>query len=80
IHLSICNTDPNTSTTLTCDLRGIHATSVTGQVLTADTITAHNTFDNPNTLYPANFNGATLNGTALSIDLPAKSVIVLKIT
>jgi alpha-N-arabinofuranosidase len=80
VHLSLCNTDPNNAVTVTCAVRGLNPKSATGQVLTADTITAHNTFDEPEQIKPTAFNGATINGNDLSITLPAKSVVVLQLT
>jgi len=79
VHLSLCNTDSIYAITLTCAVRGLKANTVTGQILTADTITAHNTFDEPEKIKPAAFNGATINGDGLSIVLPAKSVVVLEL-
>jgi alpha-N-arabinofuranosidase len=40
---------------------------------------AHNTFDAPNNLKPADFNGAKLVDGGFSVKLPAKSVVVLAI-
>jgi alpha-N-arabinofuranosidase len=79
VHLSLCNTDPNNAIELTCGVRGLNLGTVTGQILTADTITAHNTFDEPEQIKPAVFNGATVNGNNLSIALPSKSVVVLEL-
>ncbi|MFT5367151.1 MAG: alpha-N-arabinofuranosidase [Candidatus Latescibacterota bacterium] len=79
VHLSLCNTDPNNAIELTCGVRGLNPNTVTGQILTADTITAHNTFDEPEQIKPAVFNGATVNGNNLSIALPSKSVVVLEL-
>ena len=50
---------------------------MTGRVLTASSITAHNTFGAPNAVQPAAFNGATLKGDTLDVKLPAKSVVIL---
>jgi alpha-N-arabinofuranosidase len=40
---------------------------------------AHNTFERPTAVQPAEFRGARLSGSTLTIDLPAKSVVVLEI-
>ena len=37
---------------------------------------AHNTFDKPNNVQPAAFNGGKRKGDAWVFDLPAKSVVV----
>lgn len=77
VHVSFANTDPNKPITVTCKLAGVDATSVTGRVLTAEKITALNTFDAPDTVRPVAFNGAKISGDTLTVELPAKSVVVL---
>jgi len=52
---------------------------VTGRVLTADAMTAHNTFDQPDVIHPVTLD-ARLNGAALHVQLPSKSVVVLEIS
>lgn len=79
IHLSLCNTNPNSAIDISCAVRGLNPKSVSGQVLTADSITAHNTFDAPEQVKPTNFNGASINGSDLTIALPSKSVVVLEL-
>jgi alpha-N-arabinofuranosidase len=79
VHLSLCNLDPGRAANVSCELRGMSATGVTGRVLTAEAINAHNTFDRPDAVAPVAFDGATLSGNTLSLELPAKSVVVLEI-
>ncbi len=79
IHLSFANCDANRSIRVSAQLAGATAKQVTGRVLTAPTISAHNTFAQPDTVKPAPFTGATLAGTDLSVDLPAKSVVMLEL-
>ncbi|HON00965.1 MAG TPA: alpha-L-arabinofuranosidase C-terminal domain-containing protein, partial [Acidobacteriota bacterium] len=52
---------------------------VSGQILTASVMNAHNTFENPDTVRPAPFTGARFDGQNLMIDLPSKSVVALEI-
>ena len=80
IHLSLCNTNPNKAIDITCNVRGLTPNTVTGQILTGESITTHNTFDNPEQIQPTTFNGATINGNDLTIALPSKSVVVLELT
>jgi len=80
VHISLCNLDPTRDLDLLCDLRGMEATAVSGRVLTADAIDAHNTFDQPEAVCPAPFAGARLRPGGLSIQLPARSVVVLEVT
>ncbi len=79
IHLTICNFDPDNRIPLDCELRGSKAENVTGRVLTADTITAHNTFDNPETVKPTPFSSPKIEEGRLTANLPPKSVVVLTI-
>jgi alpha-N-arabinofuranosidase len=79
VLLTLCNLNPNTDVDLTCELRGMAASGVSGRILTADQMTAHNTFDNPNAVHPVAFEGARLGGNGLSIRMPAKSVVALTI-
>jgi alpha-N-arabinofuranosidase len=60
-------------------LDGINAGSVSGRVLTAPAINTHNTFDAPEAVKPAPFNGAQVSGGTLTVTLPAKSVVVLDV-
>ena len=79
IHISLCNLDPKNSAELICELRGDDATSVSGRVLTAEVINAHNTFENPKAIYPVEFRDFKLKDNVLTTMLPAKSVVVLEI-
>jgi alpha-N-arabinofuranosidase len=79
IHVTLANLDPDAGRTIAVDLRGATVSAVTGQILTAATMNAHNTFDAPNTIQPVPFRGARLSGGKLTIDLPAKSVVALEL-
>jgi len=79
VHLTLCNTNPNDSVELICELRGLNASSIAGRILTADTMTAHNTFDEPDRVAPKSFAGAKLLDESLNVVLPAMSVVVLEL-
>jgi alpha-N-arabinofuranosidase len=79
IHVSLCNLDPNAAQDFTCEVQGVRPTSVSGRVLTARDMTAHNTFEKPEAVKPAPFDGARLEGNAVRVNLPPKSVVVLEI-
>jgi alpha-L-arabinofuranosidase len=79
VHITLTNHDPNRARTLQTELRGVSARNVSGRILTANTMTAHNTFDRPNAVTPAEFRGARLQGNTLTVELPAKSVVVLEL-
>ncbi len=66
--------------TLTCPLIGETFKKVTGEVLTAGEMNSYNSFENPETVKTATFNGFTLKEGILSITMPSKSVVVLELT
>ncbi len=79
VHITLTNLDPTRPRTVQSQLRGINARSVSGRILTAETMTAHNTFEQPNNVAPTDFGGARLSGSDLIVELPPKSVVVLEL-
>lgn len=79
LHLSLVNLDPNHSVDIATTVAGSTIKSVSGEVLTSAAMNAMNTFDNPNTIKPASFSGYKLQGSQLTLSLPAKSVVVLEL-
>jgi alpha-N-arabinofuranosidase len=79
IHLSLVNANPRQGVHLSCSLAGRSFGAVTGRVLTADTMQAHNTFDQPDAVKPAPFTAFTVSAGSLAVDLPSKSVVVLEL-
>ncbi|HMB89651.1 MAG TPA: alpha-L-arabinofuranosidase C-terminal domain-containing protein [Rhodothermales bacterium] len=79
IHLTLVNLDPHQERTIQTTLHGQEVSSVTGRVLTATAMNAHNTFDQPDHVQPADFKRATLQGDQLTIRLPSKSIVALTI-
>ena len=80
VHVSICNLDPGRDSALECMLDGLTPEQVAGRVLTAETMTAHNTFEDPNAVTPAPLRGVGISGNLVSAVIPAKSVVVLTIS
>ncbi len=79
IVIGLVNLDPHRAARISAQIEGSRATRVRGEILTAEAMDAHNTFENPNALHPEVFNGAKLDGSRLDATLPAKSVVVLKL-
>ncbi|AOF95516.1 alpha-N-arabinofuranosidase [Sphingobium sp. RAC03] len=77
VHVGLSNLDPTQPNTVTVKLDGLTAGTVSGRVLTAGVMNAHNTFDAPETVKPAAFTGAQVNGGTLTVTLPPMSVVVL---
>jgi alpha-L-arabinofuranosidase len=76
IVLSLVNTDPNKPARVTVKIQGAAAKKISARVLTTDAMNAHNTFDSPEAVKPAAFNGGKLKGDSWVFDLPSKSVVV----
>jgi alpha-N-arabinofuranosidase len=79
VHVSLSNVHHEQAATLKCLLKGIKPWKLTGQILTTPAINTFNGFDAPDRVKPAAFDGASVSGDALNIDLPARSVVVLEI-
>jgi len=80
INITLCNLDHEQGADAPIDLRGLGAArSVSGVVLTADRMQAHNTFDHPDAVKPAEFSEFSLNGSVLNVKLPARSVVRLTV-
>ena len=77
VHVGLSNLDPNRPHTVTATLKGVTAGGVSGRILTAPAMNALNSFDAPNTVAPAAFTGARLDGSTLTVTLPPKSVVML---
>jgi alpha-N-arabinofuranosidase len=75
----LCNLDPKNAAEVACDLQGAKATKVSGRILTAPAMNAHNTFEKPETLKTAEFAGARIASGGFAATLPAKSVVVLEL-
>ncbi len=79
IVVALVNLDPQRTLSIEGRLPGSKATRVSGSVLTAAAMDAHNTFDAPHAIEPRAFDAAHLDGEQLSVTLPAKSVVVLRL-
>jgi alpha-N-arabinofuranosidase len=79
IHVSLCNLNPNIPTELSCEVQGPKPKSISGRLLTANEITAHNTFDQPETVKPSDFTAVKTTPTGFVTTLPPKSVVVLEL-
>jgi alpha-N-arabinofuranosidase len=78
VYLALVNTNPNKAVDVTVNVSGASTGKATGQVLTAAAMDAHNTFEVPDAVKPAPFS-AQASGGKLTVQLPAKSVIVTSV-
>lgn len=79
ILLSLTNTHPNQPLATRVVLAGIAGKTITGRILTAATMQAHNTFEAPDAVQPTAFAAFKATDAALSVEMPAKSVVTLEI-
>lgn len=79
VYVSLVNTHASSAIKLECDLHGVEASKVSGRVLTADALDAHNTFEQPNNVHPEKFNNYLINAGKLLATLPPRSLVVLSL-
>jgi len=79
VRVAMTNVDPNRPASVSVAIDGVSAAQVSGRILTAATVQAHNDFGTPDAVKPAAFTGASVAGGTLSVTLPAKSVMVLEL-
>jgi alpha-N-arabinofuranosidase len=75
LYVAVTNTDPNEPEGVTITT-GQRLSRASGQVLTADAMDAHNTFEHPNAVHPEALRVSAVDG-AIHLTMPPKSVTVL---
>jgi alpha-N-arabinofuranosidase len=78
LQLALVNTDPHREAVVSASVAGANPRGATGRVLTAKTMDAHNTPDQPEVVAPVKISGK-LDGGKIVIRLPAMSVSVLSL-
>jgi alpha-L-arabinofuranosidase len=79
IHISLVNIDMHNNQNIEIDFDNIKLNSLTGRILVSPKIQDCNTFDNPEKINPAVFNGANIKGKMIAVKLPPASVVVLEV-
>jgi alpha-N-arabinofuranosidase len=79
IHVTLCNLNPNAPAEVSCELQGAKADNLSGRLLTASQITSHNTFDKPDEVKPAAFDGLKKTSQGFVATLPPKSVVMVEV-
>ena len=80
VHISLVNVDPKRSAPTRVRLEGFRPDRVSGRILTAPEMQAHNTFDRPDSVKPVPFGEARNEGDAIVLRMPPKSIIVLEVS
>ena len=79
VLMALANVDPKRTQALSISIPGAKPKRVSGEILTASAMDARNTFEAPDAVHPSAFSGASLQGSTVSLTLPAKSVVVLRL-
>lgn len=78
-YVALVNLDPHRSANLTIGLVGGSARSVSGRILTAGVMDAHNTFDAADVIKPEAYLGARIASGGVTAQLPAMSIVILSL-
>jgi alpha-N-arabinofuranosidase len=78
VHVTACNLNPNQACALDVSLDGAACAGVTGRVLAAARMTAHNTFDNACAVKPSAIAARTVPG-GFAASLPPMSVAAFEV-
>jgi alpha-N-arabinofuranosidase len=79
IHVTLCNLNPHQPAEVTCDLQGAKANRLSGRVLTAAEMNAHNTFEDPNAVKPAGFSAFKIRDKGFATTLPPMSIVLVSV-
>src|SRR5438876_2443124 len=79
VHITLVNIDAKNAQDVSIDIGGLHAKSVTGRMLRSEKLQDYNSFDKPEKIRPSVFNEAKINGSNLSLKMPAFSLVVLEL-
>lgn len=78
IHITVCNLSTSEDILLACDLSAYSVNQIKGQILTSESLDAHNTFEIPNEVIIQEFSGFNYSSNHIEILVPKHSVIALE--
>jgi alpha-N-arabinofuranosidase len=79
LHFSLVNIHPQEDLEMKLEIRGMKFKEVSARILTSDQLSAHNTFEKPALVRPDEFDDYKVRKDQITLNLPAKSVLVLEI-
>jgi len=77
--MTLANMDGEKECRFDVEVRGLAVKGVKGRILKAESISDHNTFEDPDRVKPVDLEGIAREGNTLKISLPAASVVALQI-
>jgi alpha-L-arabinofuranosidase len=78
-HISLVNVQPSAAEKVTCEIRGGKFTSASGKIISAPATNTCNTFEFPRAVTTKSFSDFRMVGGLLTIEMPAKSVVMLEL-
>lgn len=79
VHISLANVDLKENENVIIDLGSLRQKQVKGQILTASSIDAFNSFDRPDTVKPVDFKDFKFSKGKLIVKMPAMSIVALEL-
>ncbi|MEO7497073.1 MAG: alpha-L-arabinofuranosidase C-terminal domain-containing protein, partial [Massilia sp.] len=76
VYVAIVNTNATAASDVAINVAGQKVSGVSGQVLTAAAMDAHNTFKQKDAVKPAPYAAKAVNG-KLNLTIPAKAIVVV---
>jgi alpha-N-arabinofuranosidase len=77
VHLTMVNLDAKNNIPVKLNFEDLKWSNADGSILSSAKFTDYNSFDLPNKIKPAAFNGASKNGDQLQLTLPPLSVVAI---
>ncbi|MDB5247303.1 MAG: alpha-N-arabinofuranosidase [Segetibacter sp.] len=78
-HISLANIDARKEQQVSINTSGLNLKTVSGRILSSQKLQDINSFENPDKIRPAIYNGASLKGNTLTVKMPPFSVVVLEL-
>ncbi|OFZ26137.1 MAG: hypothetical protein A2437_02310 [Bacteroidetes bacterium RIFOXYC2_FULL_40_12] len=79
MHISVCNLHATETKMLTCHLKGYKPSKGSGQIVTANSLNAYNSFEKPDALGLQPFSAFKINNGQLVIEMPPHSVVTIEL-
>lgn len=77
LYISVANLNPNEAASVSLGINGERIRRATAEILTADEMDAHNSFDSPDRIAPQAFDGISVERDSLTLELPPKSIVMI---
>ncbi len=81
INITLCNLDPEKTQKVECNIikQKLKGRDISAKIISAESLNAHNTFDNPEVVTIQPYNRIKIADNQLNIELPAASVLLVSL-